>query len=74
MAIKSGDKKTSKRYEEQKALVINYLTQHEFAKSDEFVDILGVKISRVKIILSRMVDDGYIIAEGSNRNRMYKLG
>jgi predicted HTH transcriptional regulator len=73
VAIKSGDKKTSKKYEEQKSAVIEYLTTKKSAKSEEFVEVLGVKISRVKIILKRMVDDGIIATDGGNRNRIYML-
>jgi predicted HTH transcriptional regulator len=73
VAIKSGDKKTSKKYEVQKSAVIEYLTTKKSAKSEEFVDVLGVKISRVKIILKRMVDDGVIATDGGNRNRTYML-
>lgn len=69
----SGGKKRSPRYEEQKELVINYLKQNEVAKSEDFIDVLGVKISRVRIILSKMVKDGCIVAEGNTKNRVYKL-
>jgi hypothetical protein len=73
VAIKSGDKKTSKKYEEQKSAVIEYLTTKKSAKSEEFVEVLEVKISRVKIILKRMVEDGVIATDGGNRNRIYML-
>jgi transcription initiation factor IIE alpha subunit len=73
VAIKSGDKKTSKKYEAQKSVVIEYLTTKKSAKSEEFVEVLGVKISRVKIILKRMVEDGVIATDGGNRNRIYML-
>jgi predicted HTH transcriptional regulator len=72
-AIKSGDKKTSKKYEIQKAAVIEYLTINKSAKSEEFIDVLGVKITRVKTVLKRMVDDGVIATDGGNKNRTYML-
>lgn len=72
-AIKSGDKRVTKKYEEQKALVIEYLQKNHIAKSEEFIDVLGVKISRVKTILAQMVAENLIVAEGENRNRHYKL-
>ena len=73
VAIKSGDKKSTKKYEEQKSAVIKYLEDNKVAKSDEFIDILGVKISRVKIIISKMIDEGIIVAEGTNKYRTYRL-
>jgi len=72
-AIKSGDKKVTKKYEEQKALVIEYLQINQIAKSEAFIEVLGVKISRVKAILSQMVAENLVVAEGENRNRIYKL-
>lgn len=72
-AIKSGDKRVTKKYEEQKALVIEYLQKNHIAKSEEFIDVLGVKISRVKTILLQMAAENVIVAEGENRNRHYKL-
>ena len=71
--IKSGDKRVTKKYEEQKALVIEYLQKNHIAKSEEFIDVLGVKISRVKTILLQMAAENVIVAEGENRNRHYKL-
>lgn len=73
MAIKNGDKRVTKKYEEQKALVIEYLQKNHIAKSEEFIDVLGVKISRVKTILLQMAAENVIVAEGENRNRHYKL-
>ena len=72
-AIKSGDKRSSKKYEEQRAAVIAYIAENKSVKSEELIDVLGVKISRVKVILSRMVDEKIIVAEGGNRNRVYKM-
>lgn len=73
VAIKNGGRKPSKKYEEQKSTVIEYLVNYGQTTSNELTDILGVKISRVKVILSNMVDDGVIIAKGSNRDRIYVL-
>ena len=56
-----------------KQAIIEYLTDHVLAKSQEFVELLGVKISRVKVILKEMVEEGIIIAEGDNKNRTYRL-
>ena len=72
-AIKSGDKKPSKKFEEQKRLVIEYLSNNEVAMRDDLAGILGLKATRTKDILKRMVDEGYITADGSNRNRTYRL-
>lgn len=73
VAIKSGDKKVAIKTVAYKQAIIEYLTEHVSAKSQEFVELLGVKISRVKVILKEMVEEGIIVAEGDNKNRTYRL-
>ena len=57
----------------QKNEIIDYLTDHISAKSTDFAELLGVKSTRVKQILKEMLDEGTIVADGSNRNRTYRL-
>lgn len=57
----------------QKAAVIDYLTEKVTGKTSEIADLLGVKETRARRLLSEMVDEGIIVAEGANRNRVYKL-
>ena len=71
--IKSDDKKVTIKTIRQKNEVIAYLTDHVSAKSADLAEILGVKSTRVKQILKELLEDGTIIAEGSNRNRTYRL-
>ena len=52
---------------------MEYLTDHAAAKSAEIADLLGLKASRTKALLSEMIEDGIIVAEGGNRNRTYRL-
>lgn len=73
VTIKSDDKKVTIKAARQKNEIIAYLTDHVSAKSTDFGEILGVKSTRVKQILKEMLDEGTIVADGSNRNRTYKL-
>ncbi len=73
VAIKSGDKKSTMKTTIHKQAIIEYLTDNVSAKSSEIAELLGIGISRTKQILSEMVNDGIIVAEGSNKNRIYKL-
>ena len=57
----------------QKNEIITYLTEHISAKNTDIAELLGVKSTRVKQLLKELLDDGVIVAEGSNKNRMYKL-
>ena len=72
-AIKSGDKKAATKTIANKAMIIEYLTDHVSAKSSEISELLGLKASRTKTILSQMIDEGVVVAEGEKRNRVYKL-
>lgn len=57
----------------QKAAIIEYLTEQIAARTTELAGLLGVKEARTRQLLAEMIQDGIIIAEGANRNRIYKL-
>lgn len=57
----------------QKNEIIAYLTDHASAKSTDLAELLGVKSTRGKQLLKELIDDETIVAQGSNRNRTYKL-
>ncbi len=73
VTIKSDDKKVTIKAARQKNEIIDYLTDNISAKSTDFAELLGVKSTRVKQILKEMLDEGTIVADGSNRNRTYRL-
>ena len=73
VTIKCDDKKVTIKAARQKNEIIAYLTDHVSAKSTDFAELLGVKSTRVKQILKEMLDEGTIVADGSNRNRTYRL-
>ena len=41
-------------------------------KASEFEEIVGVKESRVKVLLKDMIELGLIESTGSTKNRMYR--
>ncbi len=45
----------------------------EFVKASDVAKAINLKPSRTRDYLGELVKDGLIIAEGSNRNRIYKL-
>ncbi len=73
VAIKSSDKRNGEKTLAQKAAVIQYLTENVEGTSNELAELLGVSISRVKVIIAELVADEIVITEGANRNRKYKL-
>ena len=75
VTIKGDDKKAEKNKmsDLQKETIIEYLTDHVSARSSELAELLGVKSTRIKNLLSALIADGVIVAEGANRNRSYRL-
>ena len=71
--IKSGDKKVTIKSARQKEEIITYLTDHVSAKSADIAEFLGVKSTRTKTLLSELIAEEIVVAEGGNRNRTYKL-
>ena len=71
--IKSDDKKMTIKSARQKNEIITYLTDHVSAKNIDIAELLGVKSTRVKQLLKELLDEGVVVAEGSNKNRVYKL-
>ena len=45
----------------------------EFVKAREIAEAIDLKPSRTRDYLGELVKDGFIIAEGSNQNRIYRL-
>ena len=70
---KNGTKKATIKTLAHKQAIISYLTENVSAKSAEIAQLLGLKPTRVKEILAEMAHKEIIIAEGANKNRVYKL-
>lgn len=75
VAIKSGDndKKPMLKTELQKVAIVEYLTEKVTVKALEVEELLGVKKSRARKLLSELIEADIILAEGANRNRIYRL-
>ena len=71
--IKSDDKKVTIKSARQKEEIIAYLTDHVSAKSSDIAELLGVKSTRAKKLLSELIAEETVVAEGGNRNRTYRL-
>lgn len=69
-AIKTSDKGTTKKYKE---IIIAYLTSEIMANCKEISALTGISMPRTRAILSEMIKDETIVAQGANRNRTYKL-
>lgn len=53
--------------------ILEYLSKHSEARSQDIALFIGLKQSRTKDYLSELVEEGKIVANGANRNRTYSL-
>ncbi len=71
---KQATKRSNTRIgERQKAEVIEYLTDHASAKTAEIATLLGVSLPRARVVLTNLIAENIVVAEGANRNRTYRL-
>lgn len=59
--------------DDNKKAIIDYLTENESGKNSDLAQLLGVKSTRVKQLIYKLIEDDIIVTEGANRNRVYKL-
>lgn len=71
-AVKIGNKKSAIS-EMRKNLIIEYLTDHASAKASEIAEYIELKPSRARDYLNELMAENIVVAEGGNRNRVYKL-
>ena len=70
--IKIGDKKSAINAK-MKETIIAYLTDNPEAKASSIAEYIGLKPSRTRDYLNELIAEGIVVAEGSNRNRTYRL-
>ena len=56
-----------------KEKIVEYLADHDVARSQEIADVIGLKISRTRDYISELVEEGKIVSNGANKNRTYSL-
>jgi predicted HTH transcriptional regulator len=72
VAKKSGEKKVTKKTQEKYDAILEYMQPDNWYKASEFESVVGVKESRVKILLKDMTEQGLIESTGSTKGKMYK--
>lgn len=70
---KTYEKKERIKTAIQKEEILQYLTDNAYAKTSDLIKLVGVKRTRLKEILYEMIQSEIVVAEGNNRNRIYKL-
>ena len=54
-------------------MIVEFLTDKVSAKAAEIADLLNVSPQRARAVLSKMIAEDLIVADGANRNRTYRL-
>ena len=73
VAIKSGDKVAIKSQDEQLEKILEYIKKYNNCKTSDIENLLSVKSSRARKLLSILVSEKKIQALGQNKNRYYVL-
>ena len=73
VAIKSGDKVAIKIQDEQLKKILEYIKKYNNCKTSDIENLLSVKSSRARKLLSILVSEKKIQALGQNKNRYYVL-
>ena len=73
VAIKSGDKVVIKIQDEQLKKILEYIKKYNNCKTSDIENLLSVKSSRARKLLSILVSEKKIQALGQNKNRYYVL-
>ena len=69
--IKTNDKQIHTT--ENECAVTAYLKEVECARTAEISEVIGLSPDRTRVILASMARRNIIVAEGANRNRVYRL-
>jgi predicted HTH transcriptional regulator len=69
--IKANDNAAPRTIKEE--AVLSYLAETGRAKTADVAKILGLSTDRTRVILASMAKRNMIVAEGANRNRIYRF-
>lgn len=73
LIIKNGDKVAIKNEKEQVRKILIYADSKLEFKTSDIEELLNVKSSRARFLISKLVKDGLLERLGSNKNRSYRL-
>ena len=54
-------------------MIVEYLTEHPYAKAAEIAEYIALKPSRTREYLCELVTEEIVVAEGENKGRIYAL-
>ena len=71
-AKKSGEKKVTKKTQEKYEAILNAMQPNAWHKASELENVVGVKESRIKVLLKDMTEQGMIVSRSSTKGKMYR--
>ena len=63
----------TKKTEQQLERILAYMILGQEYKTSELAEVIGVKESRARALVNKLVKSGRIKAEGKNKGRRYRL-
>lgn len=69
---KKRRKKVTKKTQEKYDAILNAMQPNEWYKVSEFEAVVGVKESRIKILIRDLVEQGLLESKGSTKGKMYR--
>lgn len=72
VAKKSGEKKVTKKTQEKYDAILRAMQHDIWYKASEFESIVGVKESRIKVLLGELAEKGLIESSGSTKGKKYR--
>jgi len=70
---KSSDKNEEQAIKRYSQAISEYLSESDSCKASDVAALLELSPPRARYYLAQLVDQGVLIAEGSNKNRTYRL-
>ena len=72
VATKTGDKKITQKTAMHYKAILEYMSDGREYRLDEIIPVVGVKVSRAKVLMNGLVEQGKVTTIGANRDRRYK--
>jgi len=72
-AIKKDTADKTSKSGDRKQAIVHYLTEHDAGRTNEISEYAGISPARARVYLQELVNQDFIVAEGANRNKIYRI-
>ena len=70
---KTADKKPPTKTADNISKIKEFLSENDNSTSSQISEVINLSPRRTREILNQMIADGIVIADGNNKNRVYRL-